>query len=191
MKKTLSNVSKAYLKAYEDILGNMICGMNSARLSCSISRNFIIQMLPHHRAAIEMCENLLRYTTNIELQNICCDIIREQTQSIADMKRVLNSCGRCRNCGEELRDYQCKINEIKNNMFSCMRNAPACNRINISFLREMIPHHKGAVEMCKATLRYRICDGLEPILKSIIASQEQGIRQMEKLLEELENCCEG
>lgn len=191
MKTRLSNVTKAYLETFERILDNMICNMNGADLNNSISHNFIVQMLPHHRAAIQMCENLLQYTTNIELQDICCNIIEEQTKSIANMERVLPSCSRCRNCNADLRSYQCRIDGIKQNMFNCMGNAPATNRINIDFLREMIPHHRGAVEMCEATLQYDICNGLVPILEAIITSQKRGICQMEQLLRELENCCEG
>lgn len=53
----------------------MIQGMTSPELSCSISHNFIVQMIPHHRAAIEMSHNLLCYTTDIALQNIAVNTI--------------------------------------------------------------------------------------------------------------------
>lgn len=191
MKMRLSNVTKAYLETYNRILENMICNMTRANLTNSISHNFIVQMLSHHRAAIQMCENLLQYTTNLELQDICCNIIEEQTRSIANMERVLSSCSRCRNSNADLRNYQCRMDAIKQNMFDCMGNAPATNSINIDFLQEMIPHHRGAVEMCETTLQYDICNALVPILEAIITSQKRGIRQMEQLLRELENCCES
>ena len=53
----------------------MIQQMNSAQLSNSISYNFIVQMIPHHKAAIEMSCNLLQYTTLVPLQEIALNII--------------------------------------------------------------------------------------------------------------------
>lgn len=53
----------------------MIQGMTEAELTGSISDNFIVQMIPHHRAAIEMSGNILKYTTSIPLQEIALGII--------------------------------------------------------------------------------------------------------------------
>ncbi|MDE5679068.1 MAG: DUF305 domain-containing protein, partial [Lachnospiraceae bacterium] len=86
----LSNVTKNYLSRFHCILDEMIQGMTTAKLTDSISHNFIVQMIPHHRAAIEMSDNILRYTTNIPLQDIAASIVSEQTKSIANMEEVLN-----------------------------------------------------------------------------------------------------
>lgn len=56
----LSNVTKNYLSAFNCILDEMIQRMTEAEQSDSISHNFIVQMIPHHRAAIEMSENILK-----------------------------------------------------------------------------------------------------------------------------------
>ena len=179
----LSNVTKAYLDAYECIREVMIRGMTEVELADSISGNFIIQMIPHHRAAIEMSENLLKYTTNISLQEIALGIISEQTKSIEDMQRIQRSCGECKNDYKELCHYQNRINQVTQKMFCCMTNARFTNSVNCNFMWEMIPHHRGAVEMSKNALRYDICPELRPILEAIIRSQEQGIRRMCRLLQ--------
>ncbi len=49
--------------------------MSNAKLTNSISHNFIVQMIPHHEAAIEMSENILKYTSNDSLQNIASNKI--------------------------------------------------------------------------------------------------------------------
>ena len=77
----LSNVAKAYLCRFYEILEQMIEDMTGAELTDSLSHNFIVQMIPHHMAAIEMSENLLQYTTCVPLQNIALNIIVEQTKS--------------------------------------------------------------------------------------------------------------
>ena len=179
----LSNNTQRYLSEFQCILNDMIQGMTGARLGNSISYNFIAQMIPHHQAAIRMCKNLLQYTTSIPLQEIVQQIICEQTRSIENMKNIQCNCGNQRNSERDLCRYQNEMNRIMRNMFSCMENAESTNNIDANFIREMIPHHRGAVEMCENCLQYCVCPGLVPILQNIIASQTRGICQMEKLLE--------
>ena len=78
--RQFSEVTKRYLCCFYEILDEMIDGMTKAELTDSISHNFIVQMIPHHRAAIEMSHNILNYTTNIPLQDIALQIISEQTK---------------------------------------------------------------------------------------------------------------
>lgn len=177
-----SIVTKEYLKTFHCILDRMICGMTEARLSNSISYDFMVQMIPHHRAAIEMSQNLLKYTTDIPLQNIALGIIKEQTQSIADMEEILCSCKRLTNCNSDLCQYQQKMDRIMDTMFSEMENARTTNNINDNFMHEMIPHHEAAIKMSETTLQYNICPDLEPILTAIITSQKKGVLEMQALL---------
>ena len=184
-KYRLSNVTKDYLSEFYDILNDMIEGMTEAELTCSISNNFIVQMIPHHRAAIEMSHNILKYTTNIPLQDIATNIIEEQTRSIKSMQEIQCSCSKRKNSRQDLYLYQRRVNNIMRTMFFEMENAAVTNQINANFVREMIPHHKGAVKMSKNALQYDICPELRPILEDIITSQEKGIRQMQSILPNL------
>ncbi len=52
--KRLSNVTENYLSEFYCILDRMIESITEAELTDSISHNFIVQMIPHHRAAIGM-----------------------------------------------------------------------------------------------------------------------------------------
>lgn len=177
-----SDVTIDYLNCFHHILEEMIQGMTSAQPTESISHTFIVQMIPHHMAAIEMSQNLLKYTTCIPLQDIAQGIITAQTKSIQDMQRVDPICQKNCDSPEQLRSFLQTYDAITETMFSQMKNARSSNNINISFMREMIPHHRGAVRMSKNALAYDICPELKPILKAIITSQERGIRQMENLL---------
>lgn len=180
----LNDETKRYLCRFYDILDEMIEGMNGARLTDSISHNFIVQMIPHHRAAIEMSENLLMYTGFVPLRRIAQNIVKEQTESIEDMKRALTCCERLLNARQDLCAYEKRLDGIKRVMFSQMRGARSDNNINADFMREMIPHHQGAIRMSKNALRFTICPELDPILQAIITSQERGVREMECLLKQ-------
>lgn len=183
--RNLSCSAKNYLKEYREILDKMIRGMTEAELSDSISRNFIVQMIPHHRAAIEMSKNILKYTENNKLIEIAENIISEQTKSIENMKAIQNLCGGHINTCCSIAAYQCRVDQIMKTMFSEMGRAYSDNCINCDFMREMIPHHEGAIKMSKNALRYDICPELKPILNAIISSQEEGVCQMKGLLREL------
>lgn len=177
-----SEVTKTYLCRFYEILDEMISSMTGAELTNSISRNFIVQMIPHHMAAIEMSKNLLQYTTCIPLQEIAQRIINEQTQSIEDMRRVLCDCEKLENTPQDICLYTRSVERIINNMFCQMRDACADNNINADFIREMIPHHEGAIKMAETALCYEICPELIPILQSIISEQKMGICRMKHLL---------
>ncbi len=177
--------TKRYLCRYYEILDKMIQGMNGAELTDSISHNFIVQMIPHHRAAIEMSENLLLYSDFAPLRRIAQNIVEEQTKSIENMKDALPHCERLCNTGYDLCRYQQQFGQITRVMFSEMRDACSDQNINGNFMREMIPHHQGAIRMSKNALRYSICPELVPILQAIITSQERGVREMTRLLRQL------
>lgn len=184
----LSHVTKAYLDHYYDILNTMICDMTSVLLTNSISDNFIKQMIPHHLAAIKMSKNILQYTTNLQLQSIATNIISEQTKSISNMLAIQCECRMLINSDDDLYLYMNHFNKIAATMFSEMRSAAITNDINANFMREMIPHHEGAVRMSNNVLMFNICPALKPILYAIITSQCKGIKQMQQLLSQLDNC---
>lgn len=181
-----SDVTKQYLRRYDHILDDMIEGMTGAERTDSISHHFIVQMIPHHRAAIEMSENLLQYTTCMPLQRIAQSIMQEQTKSIEAMQRVSAQCAQCLNTEQELCQYDRRFQEILHTMASQMRHACSDNNINADFMREMIPHHQGAIRMSKNVRQYPICPELDPILQSIVTSQEKGVQQMQCLLRRIQ-----
>lgn len=182
-----SHVTQRYLNTFDCILERMIQGMTCAELTNSISHNFIVQMIPHHRAAIEMSENILQYTTDLTIQEIAETIICEQTKSIAAMEEALPRCSNLTNSRESVCRYQSQIEPVFNTMFRRMQTARATNDINCCFLWEMIPHHEGAVSFSEITQCYDICPQLQPILQDIITSQKRGICQMEQLAKTM--CC--
>lgn len=177
-----SDVTKQYLCCFYEILDNMIEEMTSEKLTNSISHNFIVQMIPHHRAAIKMSQNILQYTTSLPLQKIAKNIISEQTRGIEAMQEILEVCGEQFNSKQDICLYQNGLNQITRTMYSQMRNACSTNRIDANFMREMIPHHQGAIRMSKNALHFSICPQLIPILNTIITSQEKGVREMMRLL---------
>ncbi len=178
----LSLNTQTYIDQYQDILNTMIEQMLEVELSDSLSGSFIEQMIPHHRAAIDMSENLLRYTSNIPLQNIALNIISSQKESIDNMTAVFPACQSCLNAPQELASFQMCNETILKTMFHDMTCACVGNNIDANFMRQMIPHHRGAVHMAENALRHPLCPELVPLLNAIITSQKRGICEMQRLL---------
>lgn len=181
-KCAFSTVTQNYLECYENILTTMMSSMNCVRGSDSVSYDFIVKMIPHHQGAIRISEELLRYTTCIALQNIATEIVVTQTKETEEMRKMLCGCAGYRNDGQSLCGYRRQYGIIVTNMFSRMRSACPDNDINISYIRQMIPHHEGGIAMCKNALRFNICPQLKLMLRKMIESQQKGIEKMKKLL---------
>lgn len=182
MNTCIDNNVRIYLNEFNCILRTMIYRMMKVTPVNSVSQNFILQMIPHHRAAIEMSKNVLLYTTDKQIISIARNIISEQTKSISDMEHVLHCCSCYKNSDCDIMQYQTEFLKIATEMYDKMAHAKTSLQINLNFLNEMIPHHEGAISMSMNTLNYDICPALKPILDAIIVSQRRGVKEMESLL---------
>ena len=173
--------SKTYLKRFKEILSNMANEMLSQEVTDSITVNFIKCMIPHHQAAIYMCENLLKYTKYEPLIGIANNIIKVQTNGIMQMKEILETTQGYANSCIDINIYMSKYYRITREMICKMKNSPKCVNINLNFVNEMIPHHEGAIAMCNNLLKYSIDPRLKDVAESIIKEQSNGVKQLEQI----------
>ena len=172
------NCCKKYLERYNQILNNMANQMLSVNLINNITINFIRGMIPHHQAAIYMCQNLLEFTTSESLQRMANNIIQTQAQGIEQMRNIAGTTPYFVNNPNDVRCYNERYFEITNKMICRMRNSPRCRNINFNFTGEMIPHHEGAIQMCENVLQYQIDDRLRSVAQSIIIEQTRGVQEL-------------
>ena len=85
------NKEKEYLKSYEAIYKKMMDEMEKAEPTGNIDRDFLEEMIPHHEGAIAMAANILKYTSNKELQKIANQIIANQSKQVKQMKKLLKA----------------------------------------------------------------------------------------------------
>jgi hypothetical protein len=62
---------------------------------------------------------------------------------------------------------------------------------DIDFLRMMLPHHQGAVDMARVELKYGKSEKLKELARKIVSTQEEEILQMKKWLAELDATSTG
>ena len=100
--------AKKYLCRFDEILDKMAEEMLSQEISNSITINFIKSMIPHHRAAIYMSQNLLEHSMYEPLRKIAQNIIETQTKGIEEMKEIMNTTYGFQNMTQDINCYQNK-----------------------------------------------------------------------------------
>lgn len=179
--------AKNYLAEFDKILCEMENKMLSRKIVGNITIDFIECMIPHHEAAIYMCQNLLKYTVYYPLIGIAQNIVETQTKGIEQMREIEKTTRGYKNSRYEVQRYMTKYLAIVKNMVNKMKESPRCMNISLDFIGEMIPHHEGAIGMCNNLIMYRIDPRLRGVAQSIIKEQSKGVKEMEEVKKSLCN----
>lgn len=171
-----------YLIRFDQIVDQMADKMLSVKFTNHITLNFIECMIPHHQAAIYMSENLLENTNYQPLQEIAKNMIKKQEAGIEQMREIARTTtSRFSNSPQDVKCYMEKYLEITKDMIDRMKNRPKYMNISLNFMNEMIPHHEGAMAMCKNLLPYYIDSRLKNVAESIIQEQSKGVSELEEI----------
>lgn len=177
----LSYSSKIYLNNFNQILNQMGTSMFSQDIINNITINFIRCMIPHHEAAIYMCQNLLRFTNNRRLINLANNIIDSQSKGIRTMEQIERTINNYQSPNQQVYNYMNNYYRITNTMLYEMKNSAKIDDINLDFITEMIPHHEGAINMCQNVLQYNIDPRLINLAQSIIREQSKNIQTLQEI----------
>ena len=178
----LSDEAKRYLCCYYQILDGMIQGVSAARLTQSISHNYIVQLLPQHRAAVRLCRNLLEVSNDGAVRRLAQRIAARETEAIEQLEAELDSAGQLTSPQMDLRLFQRRAELIFREMYAQMGAVPEGNRPDVLFLRQLLPQRQGGVRAARTALRYEVSTGLAPLLRSAIDAQSREMRQLRTLL---------
>ena len=177
--------AKNYLYRFNQILNQMADKMLSTKVVNNITIYFIRCMIPHHQAAIYMCENLLKYTNYPKLEELAKGIIKMQSNGIRQMKEIEKTTEGFESMPTEVYNYAIEYRSITENMIKRMKNSPRFIDINLNFIGEMIPHHEGAIAMCRNLLKYRIDPRLKIVAENIIKEQSEGVKELQEIRKKL------
>ncbi len=83
-----SDDEAAFLSENSAAMSKMMVAM-AVTPSGNVDRDFVAAMIPHHQGAIEMAQAELRYGHNEQLRRIAQEIIVDQTQEIAVMRKAI------------------------------------------------------------------------------------------------------
>ena len=177
-KKLQKNPSKEVMKMMHN---PMMCAKWIE--SGDANRDFLENMIPHHKGAILASEALLKYTKNNEMKTIANQIIQEQTKEIKDFEAFLKKLPK-----EELADYKnfaSKAKEDMKKMMEAMHKVSLSNNVDKDFLAAMIAHHQGAVDASKQILAVTKNEQIKAFAQNIINTQEKEIKNFEAMLKNI------
>lgn len=137
---------------------------------------FLDTMIAHHGGAVDMAQLVATRAQHAELKQLAKNIIADQQKEIAQMREWRRSW---------FGDHAPAINMELRGMSDSM-SAMNLDRLDelketafdLEFIRQMIPHHAGAVAMAKDLLTHEPNAELRSLADNIINSQEAEIEQM-------------
>ena len=86
--KAIDPAEVAYLKENDKAMAAMMTHM-AVKPTGDVDKDFALMMIPHHQGAIAMAEAQLKYGKNEELKQLSRNIIANQAEEIALMRRVI------------------------------------------------------------------------------------------------------
>ena len=188
----LSDEAKRYLCCYYQILDGMIQGVSAARLTQSISHNYIVQLLPQQRAAVRLCRNLLEVSNDGAVRRLAQRIAARETEAIVQLEAELADAGQLTSPQMDLRLFQRRAELISREMYAQMGAVPEGNQVDVHFLRQMIPQRQGGIRAARTALQYEVSTGLAPLLRAAIDAYSREVGQMRALLSQRSRqSCQG
>lgn len=143
---------------------------------------FIDTMIAHHQGAVDMALLVNTRSSRPEMKEFAQKIADEQRKEITQMQAMRANW---------FSESKPAINMDFPGMSAGMHgmdmtklNALKANEFDAEFIRQMIPHHEGAVEMAKALKSDEKYAELKTLADKMIADQTAEIAQMNKWLAE-------
>jgi uncharacterized protein (DUF305 family) len=144
--------------------------------------DFVAGMIPHHQGAVDMAEVVLRHGRDPQLRELAKRIITAQKQEIGFMSSWLR--GRKSNYRHPQADTLRSTVDFEQAMSTMHKDMDIryTGDADLDFVRGMIPHHQGAVEMAYILQRDGKSLALRKLAGDIIRSQKQEIALMQEWL---------
>jgi uncharacterized protein (DUF305 family) len=159
---------------YEAAMGTMMKGM-MAPMTGKPDLDFVQGMMAHHQGAIDMAKVVLQYGKDAEIKTLAENVVKTQGGEIAFMKDWLAKADQTT---LPLSVDSNKANE--RTMSAMMKNMTMAysGNADVDFVKGMIPHHQGAIDMVKVALQFAKDPALLKLAGDIVAAQDGEITFM-------------
>ncbi len=139
---------------------------------------FIDTMIAHHQGAVDMAKDCGAKAQHTEIKTLCANIISSQQKEISEMKawREKWFAGAAQAVNMEMAGMADSMKGMDMKKLSALSG----NDFDLEFIRQMIPHHDGAVIMAKEALQKTAKDEIKTLANAIIKAQEAEIKQMKE-----------
>lgn len=159
----------------------------SVKESGSAELDFLIGMIPHHEAAIEITKSYLKYGgKNRKLKKLAEEIIEDQIEEAGEMrilvKKIESQTGTDK---EKERAYLDFYNKMMSSHQNIQHETETASNVESAYIEGMVIHHQMAADMAKAILENTRHDETRDIAEDIIERQEEEISQMEAIFNDM------
>lgn len=173
----------AHVKAHMDSMATMHDDMTQGVQAKNADVGFAKGMIPHHQGAIEMAKIELQYGQDSEMKALAQKIIDAQQDEIDFMQQWLNKneakLPTASNADKITQAH--KANMMKNH--DAMMQGIMATDPDVAFVKGMIPHHQGAIDMSDVELKYGKDPAMRQLAEQIKQAQSPEIKQMQDWLD--------
>ncbi len=175
-----SNVS-ASTKAFDGAMTSMMKDMMAVHTG-KPDLDFMQGMIPHHQGAIEMSKVVLQFGKDAEVKALAENVIKAQDSEIAFMKAWLEKTDKSTlvESPEAAKGNADAMNAMMKNM-----TMTYSDDADVDYIKGMIPHHQGAINMAKVALQYAKDPDVLKLAGEVVKAQEVEISFMQDWLKRM------
>lgn len=154
-------------------MDDSMIAMHKATQTGNPDYDFASMMIPHHKGAIVMAQQVLKSSKSESLIGFAKQVISEQQIEILQLEAFLNSASK--EATKDASSFKTSLDKSMVPMMDGMANIKLTNSVDKDFVSLMILHHQSAVDMAKAYLPYNKDETMKSLADQIIKSQEEEI----------------
>ncbi len=139
---------------------------------------FLDTMVAHHQGAVDMAAPCPAKAMHAEIKTLCSNITSSQQKEIDQMKSWREKW--FSGAAPAMNMEMAGMKDSMKGMDMKKLGALAANDFDLEFIKQMMPHHEGAVIMAKEALQKSTKDEIKTLANAIIKAQEAEIKEMKE-----------